>query len=164
MNSIIRRNDFFFAKWYLEAPCLHLVVTLILFSITSLSISFSIIVYEYKSIKTNTNIYINSKRLIYIFFYIFYISTVLDILFLIESVQQNVQHVSYLRKLIVIHTALNLQDWNIRYLAKRCRYDSCYLKKRKINNILKCIVQLFLYQCYRSYTYSVIISVCFIDG
>lgn len=44
------------------------------------------------------------------FFYIFYISTVLDILFLIESVQQNVQHVSYLRKLIVIHTALNLQD------------------------------------------------------
>lgn len=49
----------------------------------------------------------------YIFFYIFYISTVLDILFLIENVQQNVQHVSYLRKLIVIHTALNLQDWNI---------------------------------------------------
>lgn len=31
----------------------------------------------------------------YIFFYIFYISTVLDILFLIESVQQNVQYVSY---------------------------------------------------------------------
>lgn len=120
----------FFAKWYLEAACLHLVVTLILFSITSLSISFSIIVYEYKSMKL-TLIYTLIVKGSYIFFYIFYISTVLDILFLIESVQQNVQHVSYLRKLIVIHTALNLQDWNIRYLAKRCRYDSCYLKKEK---------------------------------
>lgn len=130
MNSIIKRNDFFFAKWYLEAACLHLVVTLILFSITSLSISFSIIVYEYKSMKL-TLIYTLIVKGSYIFFYIFYISTVLDILFLIESVQQNVQYVSYLRKLIVIHTALNLQDWNIRYLAKRCRYDSCYLKKEK---------------------------------
>lgn len=66
------REMIFFAKWYLEAACLHLVVTFILFSITSLSISFSIIVYEYKSMKL-TLIYILIVKGSYIFFlYILY--------------------------------------------------------------------------------------------
>lgn len=69
--------------------CLHLVVTLNLFSITSLSISSSIIVYEYKSMEL-TLIYTLIVKGSNIFFNIFYISTVLDIFYLIESVQQNV--------------------------------------------------------------------------